>query len=219
MYEVILPKKLGYFGKVQEVLEDLFNEEAIRTVPFVKQSIARNRRRNAGFDEEAWIKTLSRAVAGLLDLRDGRPLPLAAGAGRRAGAGHPVHLPQPRRRRGRRPRPTSSPRRWRSSTTWSRTASPPSSGSRRRSGSSNTTIPSWRSGARATPDDADRGGRPMSRIRPRDRPLRRGRAAPGLRDLGPVPRARDRPVGPGAWSIARARRRTCSTPTSSSPTG
>ena len=24
MYEVILPKKLGYFGKVQEVLEDLF---------------------------------------------------------------------------------------------------------------------------------------------------------------------------------------------------
>ncbi len=26
MYEVILPKKLGYFGKVQEVLEDLFDE-------------------------------------------------------------------------------------------------------------------------------------------------------------------------------------------------
>ena len=34
MYEVILPKKLGYFGKVQEVLEDLFNEEAIRSIPF-----------------------------------------------------------------------------------------------------------------------------------------------------------------------------------------
>ena len=45
MYEVILPKKLGYFGKVQEVLEDLFNEAAIRKIPFVKQSIARNRRR------------------------------------------------------------------------------------------------------------------------------------------------------------------------------
>ncbi len=28
MYEVILPKKLGYFGKVQEVLEDLFDEDA-----------------------------------------------------------------------------------------------------------------------------------------------------------------------------------------------
>src|SRR4051795_1344517 len=64
MYEVILPKKLRYFGKVQEVLEGLFNEAAIRAVPFVKQSIARNRRRNAGFDEEAWIKTLSRAVRG-----------------------------------------------------------------------------------------------------------------------------------------------------------
>ena len=64
MYEVILPKKLGYFGKVQEVLEDLFNEAAIRKIPFVKQSIARNRRRNSGFDDEAWIKTLSRAARG-----------------------------------------------------------------------------------------------------------------------------------------------------------
>jgi hypothetical protein len=64
MYEVILPKKLRYFGKVQEVLEDLFNETAIRAVPFIKQSIARNRRRNAGFDEETWIRTLSRSVRG-----------------------------------------------------------------------------------------------------------------------------------------------------------
>jgi hypothetical protein len=64
MYEVILPKKLGYFGKVQEVLEDLFSEEAIRAVPFVRRSIARNRRRNSGFDEEAWIQTLCRASRG-----------------------------------------------------------------------------------------------------------------------------------------------------------
>ena len=39
MYEVILPKKLGYFGKVQEVLEDLFDEQAIRSVPFIQQAI------------------------------------------------------------------------------------------------------------------------------------------------------------------------------------
>ncbi len=39
MYEVILPKKLGYFGKVQEVLEDLFDEQAIRAVPFIKKFI------------------------------------------------------------------------------------------------------------------------------------------------------------------------------------
>ena len=64
MYEVILPKKLGYFGKVQEVLEDLFDEEAIRAVPSVQQAIARNRRRDASFDEEAWIKTLCRASRG-----------------------------------------------------------------------------------------------------------------------------------------------------------
>jgi hypothetical protein len=64
MYEVILPKKLGYFGKVQEVLEDLFDEAAIRKIPFVKQSIARHRRRSSGFDDEAWIRTLSRAARG-----------------------------------------------------------------------------------------------------------------------------------------------------------
>jgi hypothetical protein len=64
MYEVILPKKLGYFGKVQEVLEDLFNEEAIRAVPFVHETIAKRRRRDPSFDEEAWIKTLGRASRG-----------------------------------------------------------------------------------------------------------------------------------------------------------
>ena len=64
MYEVLLPKKLGYFGKVQQVLEDLFREDAIRTVPFVKRSIAQARRRDPGFDEETWIKTLARATRG-----------------------------------------------------------------------------------------------------------------------------------------------------------
>ena len=64
MYEVILPKKLGYFGKVQEVLEDLFREEAIRAVPFVGESIEQSRRRDPTFDEEAWIKTLCRASRG-----------------------------------------------------------------------------------------------------------------------------------------------------------
>ncbi len=64
MYEVILPKKLGYFGKVQEVLEDLFNEEAIRAIPFIRRSITDRRRRDATFDEDAWIKTLCRASGG-----------------------------------------------------------------------------------------------------------------------------------------------------------
>ena len=64
MYEVILPKKLGYFGKVQEVLEDLFDEQAIRAVPFIQQSIERRRRQSAEFDEEAWIKTLCQASRG-----------------------------------------------------------------------------------------------------------------------------------------------------------
>ncbi|MFO0951073.1 MAG: hypothetical protein U0835_07965 [Isosphaeraceae bacterium] len=64
MYEVILPKKIGYFGKVQEVLEDLFDESAIRAIPFVKDSIARNRSRDPGFDEDTWVHTLCRASRG-----------------------------------------------------------------------------------------------------------------------------------------------------------
>ena len=64
MYEVILPKKLGYFGKVQEVLEDLFHEEAIRAVPFIRRTIADRRRRDASFDEDGWIKMLCRASGG-----------------------------------------------------------------------------------------------------------------------------------------------------------
>ena len=64
MYEVILPKKLGYFGKVQEVLEDLFKEDAIRAVPFIQRSIAERRRREPGFDEVGWVKTLCKASGG-----------------------------------------------------------------------------------------------------------------------------------------------------------
>ena len=60
---MILPKKLGYFGKVQEVLEDLFDEQAIRAIPFVKKSIAK-RKRDPEFDEEAWIKSLCQASRG-----------------------------------------------------------------------------------------------------------------------------------------------------------
>ncbi len=64
MYEVILPKKLGYFGKVQEVLEDLFDEDAIRAVPFIQRSIADRRGRDASFDEDGWIRTLRLASGG-----------------------------------------------------------------------------------------------------------------------------------------------------------
>ena len=64
MYEVILPKKLGYFGKVQEVLEDLFSEAAIRKIPFVRRTIRENRKAVANFDEDAWVRTLGRASRG-----------------------------------------------------------------------------------------------------------------------------------------------------------
>jgi hypothetical protein len=64
IYEVLLPKKLGYFGKIQEVLEDLFDELAIRNIPFVRQVIARRHQQDASFDEEAWIKSLCQASRG-----------------------------------------------------------------------------------------------------------------------------------------------------------
>jgi hypothetical protein len=64
IFEVILPKKLGYFGKIQEVLEDLFNEQAIRNIPFVRQAILRRHQQEPSFDEEDWIKTLCQASRG-----------------------------------------------------------------------------------------------------------------------------------------------------------
>jgi hypothetical protein len=63
IYEVIIPKKLGYFGKIQEVLEDLFDETAILRIPFVRESIAKKRKERS-FDQEAWIKSLCGAVRG-----------------------------------------------------------------------------------------------------------------------------------------------------------
>lgn len=64
LYEVILPKKLGYFGKVQEVLEDLFSEDAIRQVPFIRKAIQRQRKQDPSFDENAWVRTLCSASRG-----------------------------------------------------------------------------------------------------------------------------------------------------------
>lgn len=64
MYEVILPKKLGYFAKVEEVLEDLFDERAIRAIPFIQDTIASRKRQTADFDDEAFIKTLCQASRG-----------------------------------------------------------------------------------------------------------------------------------------------------------
>lgn len=64
MYEVILPKKLGYFGKVQEVLEDLFSEPAIRDIPFVRKTIESRRRDDPKFDAEGWVRSLYHASRG-----------------------------------------------------------------------------------------------------------------------------------------------------------
>jgi hypothetical protein len=64
MYEVILPKKLGYFGKVQEVLEDLFDEEAVRAVPFVRRTLDGRAASDSAFDAERWLRTLCQATRG-----------------------------------------------------------------------------------------------------------------------------------------------------------
>ena len=64
MYEVILPKKLGYFGKVQEVLEDLFDERAIRAIPFVKKSIAQTEERSRTSTRKPGSRSLCQASRG-----------------------------------------------------------------------------------------------------------------------------------------------------------
>jgi hypothetical protein len=64
IYEVLLPKKLGYFGKIQEVLEDLFDEDAIRKIPFVRQAMARKRKQDPAFVEEDFVRSLTQASRG-----------------------------------------------------------------------------------------------------------------------------------------------------------
>jgi len=64
MYEVILPKKIGYYGKIQEVLEGLFDREAIRTMAVVQRLIKEARRLDPEFDEQAWLSTLCEATRG-----------------------------------------------------------------------------------------------------------------------------------------------------------
>ena len=131
MSEVILPKKLGYFGKVQEVLEDLFDEQAIRAIPFVKKSIAR-RKLQPKFDEEAWIKSLCRASRGYsIYEMDGRYLSASGPIDARVLVIRFIfHNPaegSTRRRTSWRPR-------WKWSITWSLTASPMSFAWRKKSG-------------------------------------------------------------------------------------
>ena len=64
MYEVILPKKLGYFGKIEQVLQDLFDEDAIRALPAVRRRVAEGRGCDPSFDEDAWLRTLCQASRG-----------------------------------------------------------------------------------------------------------------------------------------------------------
>ncbi len=64
MYEVILPQKLGYYGNIEEVLEDLFREEAISQIPFIRRSIAERNRRDPEFDDALWVHTLAQACRG-----------------------------------------------------------------------------------------------------------------------------------------------------------
>ena len=80
MYEVILPKKLGYFGKVQEVLEDLFDESTIRAIPFV-QEVDREEQKRSPLRRGSVDQDALPGVARILDLRDGWPIPLAQRAG------------------------------------------------------------------------------------------------------------------------------------------
>ena len=222
MYEVILPKKLGYYGKIEEVLEDLFDEAAIRSVPYVRRLIADARRRDPAFDEAAWIRTLCQASRGYsIYEMDGRYLSAQGPIDERVLVFRFIfHNPTDRVR----PRvPTSSPPRWRSSTSSSPTASPRSWASRRRSGSSNTPSPAWPSGARPTslapPTPTPILPRsPAVDHRRTDRPLCRRRHPARLRRHQPDSRAPRPPTPAPAPGASPSWSSTCSTATSSAPT-
>ncbi len=173
IYEVILPKKLGYFGKIQEVLEDLFNEQAIRNIPFVQQSIDRQHRQDGSFDEEGWIRTLCHASRGYsIYEMDGRYLSPPGPVNERVLVIRFIFHNPPDRPAI--PAPTSSRRHWRWSTTSWPSDSPTSWGWRKRSGSWNTTRRGWRSGGASLPtllarENLAEFGLPIGMARPRSR--------------------------------------------------
>ena len=154
MYEVILPKKLGYFGKVQEVLEDLFDERADPRDP-VRQEVDREATertrastRRPGSRRSARRRADTRSTRWTADTS--RPAARSTSGCWSSGSSSTT------RRADRTPGPISWPRRSRWSITWSRTGSPTSWASRRRSGSLNTISPSSPSGG---------GKRPARRMR------------------------------------------------------
>lgn len=61
IYEVLLPKRLEYLGKLQDVLQTIFDEEKIRQVPAIRAALA-----EPGADASAhdWVSQVTRVFTG-----------------------------------------------------------------------------------------------------------------------------------------------------------
>jgi hypothetical protein len=59
MFEVMIPKKIEYFAKLQDILETLFDPQRMRGLPFLQQAL-----KEAGVDLEEWVEFASRMFTG-----------------------------------------------------------------------------------------------------------------------------------------------------------
>lgn len=61
IYEVLLPKRLEYLGKLQDVLETIFDEDKIRQVPAIRAELEA---RGENSPVHAWVSQVARVFTG-----------------------------------------------------------------------------------------------------------------------------------------------------------
>jgi hypothetical protein len=61
IYEVLLPKRLEYLGKLQDVLQTIFDEQKIRQVPAIRAEL---QARGEDSPAHAWVSQLARVFTG-----------------------------------------------------------------------------------------------------------------------------------------------------------
>jgi hypothetical protein len=61
IYEVLLPKRLEYLGKLQDVLQTIFDEEKIRQVPAIRAALEAEGETSTA---HAWVSQVARVFTG-----------------------------------------------------------------------------------------------------------------------------------------------------------
>jgi hypothetical protein len=78
IYEVLLPKRLEYLGKLQDVLQTIFDEEKIRQVPAIRAALSAD---GESAPQHDWLAQVARVFTGYSMYEvDGRYVDLRSGS-------------------------------------------------------------------------------------------------------------------------------------------